>query len=108
MTKRNFSHGSFVFCALTQICSTFFSATLSQVPPVLESWNAEAEEVGDILWVLRIMLCHVTEDFRHDTSLQYFKGHAGPKEVNGKFLLDSNTAKKQLNKFFCQVGVFQP
>jgi len=53
------------------------------------------------------MLYHVTVGFLHDRiSLKSFKGHASPKEINGKSPLESNRAKKQLRNFFCQIGVF--
>lgn len=78
--------------------SHFPKYLLSRRAWIRRQWRCE------IHW---IMLCHVTVGFLRDRrSLKSFKGHAGPKEVNGKSPLDSNRAKKQLSNFFCQVGVF--
>lgn len=81
MRKRNSSDIWFVFCTLSQIFfCTFFTVTLFQVHSVLVCLNTEQWRCG-LYW---IMLCHVTMGFLHDRrSLKSFKGHAGPKEVNG-------------------------
>lgn len=80
--------------------------SLPHFPKYILSWSAciRRQWRCEIYW---IMLCHVTVGFLHDRrSLKSFKGHAGPKEVNGKSPPGFQQSQKTTLAIFLPARIF--